>query len=200
MKKAKARRLFENACKAVGEKVPPPKNWQLLDEKTFLEVYCGVVFAANFKADIVDAKLPELKKVFKEFDPDALARMKSVPTAKLPIKHPRKAAAFLQGAKQVHREGWKNFRERIEKKRSKKEQLKILDELPWIGDVTKYHLAKDTGLVDTAKPDIWLTRCAEDCSTDVCTLVTFLSEVYNKTHYEVDNILFRYKSGYVSPN
>ena len=41
MKKAKARRLFEDACHVVGEDVPPPKDWQRVDEKTFLAVYCG---------------------------------------------------------------------------------------------------------------------------------------------------------------
>ena len=197
MKKAKARRLFETACRTVGENVVRPKNWQRLDEKTFLAVYCGVVFAAGFKARTVDAKFSEMKKVFKEFDPATLVRMKPDPTVrKLPIKNLKKTTAFLAGAKQVHEKGWKNFKGCVEKKRLKEDKLEMLKKLPGIGDITKYHLAKDIGLIDTAKPDIWLRRCAEECSTDVCTLVSFLSEEYHKTKYEVDMILFRYKSGY----
>ena len=199
MNEAKARALFETACQAVGAGVPPPKNWKRLGEKTFLSVYCGVIFASNFKARIVDANFPDMKKVFQQFDLTALARMEAGPTVKkLPIKNLRKTTLFLDGAKRIlHKEGgWQRFKKRIEKKRGKKEKLEVLRELPGIGHVTKYHLAKDIGLVDTAKPDIQLRRCAEECSTDVCTLVSFLSEEYHKTKYEVDMILFRYKSGY----
>ena len=199
MNKIKARRLFEKACEKVGEDVPPPKNWQRLDEQTFLEVYCWVVFAAGFRASILDTHFSAIKTAFKEFDPAVLAGMRSISMAELPIRHEGKAKAFLKGAKQIHREGWKNFKNRIEKKRGKKEKLKMLTELPWIAGITKYHLAKATGLVDTYKPDIWLRRCAEECSTDVCTLVAFLCEEYHKTQYEVDYILFKYRSGYVSP-
>ena len=191
MNEAKAKRMFEGDCKAVGANIARPKNWQRLNEKTFLEVYCGVVFASGFKARTVDDKFPAMKKVFKGFDPAALARMKSVPTAKLPIKNTRKATAFWEGAKQVHREGWKDF-----KKRLKQEGVEMLKELPGIGDITKDHLAKDIGLVDTAKPDRHLTWYAEQCSTNVETLVSFLSQAYHKTKYQVDNVLFRYRSRY----
>ena len=201
MNRAKARELFETACEMVREDVPRPKNWQRLNEKTFLAVYCGVIFASNFKARIVDAKFPAMKKVFQQFDLAALVRMKAGPTAKkLPIQNLRKTTLFLKGAKQIYDEGgWQQFKKRIQKKRGKKEKLAVLMELPGIGSITKYQLAKDIGLVDTAKPDIWLRRCAKHCSTDVCTLVAFLSEEYHKKQYEVDMILFRYKSGYQSP-
>ena len=148
MNEAKARALFETACQAVGEDVPRPKNWQRLNEKTFLAVYCGVIFASNFKASIVDAKFPAMKKVFRQFDLAALVRMKADPTVKkLPIQSLRKTTLFLDGAKQIHKAGgWQRFKKRIEKKRGKKEKLEVLRELPGIGHVTKYHLAKTLGL------------------------------------------------------
>ena len=147
----------------------------------------------------MDAKFSEMKKVFKEFDPVALVRMKPEPTVKkLPIKNLKKTTAFLAGAIRVHEKGWKNFKECIEKKRLKKDKLEMLKKLPGIGDISKYHLAMDIGLIDPAKPDIPLSRCGKDCATDVDTLVSFLSETYNKTKYEVDMILFRYRSGHQS--
>ena len=192
MDKAKARDLFETACQEVGEDVPPPRNWQRLGEKTFLEVYCRVVFASGFKATIVRAKFPAMKKVFRQFDPAALAKMAPDPTAaKLPIKNLRKTTAFLDGVKKIHAEGWRPF-----KKRLTAEGIEMLTELPGIGHIAKYHLAKNIGLADTAKPDVHLQRCAKECSTSVTTLVAFLSEEYHKTKYEVDLILFQYKSGY----
>ena len=127
--------------------------------------------------------------MFKNFDLAAITRVRSVPTAKLPIKHPQKAKAFIEGAKKIHKEGWKDF-----KKRLKQEGVEMLKELPWIRDITKDHLAKDIGLIDTAKPDRHLAWYAKQCSTDVETLVAFLSEAYNKTKYRVDHILFKYRS------
>lgn len=40
------------------------------------------------------------------------------------------------------------------------ERLSYLVGLPWIGDITKYHLAKNFG-VDVAKPDVHLQRLAD---------------------------------------
>ena len=135
-----------------------------------------------------------MKKVFQQFDPAALVGMDPSPTTeKLPIKNPKKTKYFLDGAKQIHAEGWQPFKQRLTVV-----GLEMLTELPGIGDTIKYHLAKDIGLADTAKPDIHLQRCAKDCSTDVETLVSFLSKEYDKTQYAVDYILFRYRSGYRS--
>jgi len=94
----------------------------------------------------------------------------------------------MEGAKKVHKEGWKDF-----KKRCKAEGVEMLTALDGIGDITKYHLAKDVGLIDTAKPDRILRWYAEQCLTDVETLVSFLSEAYNKTKCRVDHILFKYR-------
>lgn len=190
MNKTKARRLFEAAYKKYEKKnAPQPKNWNRLDEKAFLEVYCGVVFASGFKASTVDDTFAAMKKAFKNFDPAALARMRSVPMAKLPIKNTQRATNFTEGTKKVHREGWKDFKRRL-----KAEGMEMLAELDGIGNITKYHLAKDIGLIDTAKPDRILRWYAQQCSTDVETLVAFLSETYNKKKYRVDHILFTYRS------
>ena len=40
------------------------------------------------------------------------------------------------------------------------EKLAVLQSLPWIGPITKYHLARNLGL-DCAKPDRWLKCLAE---------------------------------------
>jgi hypothetical protein len=45
-------------------------------------------------------------------------------------------------------------------------RLAFLEGLPWIGGITKYHLAKNFGLA-VAKPDRWLARVAEAHDTTV---------------------------------
>jgi hypothetical protein len=68
----------------------------------------------------------------------------------------------------------------------------MLEKLPGIGPITKYHLAKNIGLVDEAKPDIWLVRAANACSSTVEELVAFLSEKYGMSHHAIDVILWRH--------
>ena len=191
MKKAKARYMFEKALK---EGIPkwakdfdPAKTWRELDERAFLKEYCETVFVSNFKVSIVKSKFPELTEVFKGFSPDALARMKPVSKDKLPIRNKRKADGFLKGARMVHKEGWKKFKRRL-----KKDGMNVLKELPWVGDINKHNITKNIGLTDTAKPDIRLKRCADECSTSVDILVAFLSKEYKLTQYEVDAVLWEY--------
>jgi hypothetical protein len=68
----------------------------------------------------------------------------------------------------------------------------MLKKLPGIGPITKYHLAKNIGMANVAKPDIWLERAAVLCSTTVQELVEFLSKKYGLSRHAVDVILWRY--------
>lgn len=148
------------------------KTWRDLDEKAFLAEYCWVVFAAGFKVSILEEKFEELQKVFKQFEPDAVARMRSIRLETLPIRHENKANGFLKGAKLVHKAGWDDFKEGLAKHAAKDandgiDALDALKVLPWIGDVTKYHLAKNIGLADVAKPDVHLEWCATHCAAEL---------------------------------
>ena len=98
-----------------------------------------------------------------------------------------KAGSFLKGSKLIAEEGFSHF-----KKRLKNEGLDMLEVLPGIGPITKYHLAKNIGLADEAKPDIWLVRAAEACNSSVDELVKYLADKYNLTQHIVDVILWRY--------
>jgi hypothetical protein len=57
--------------------------------------------------------------------------------------------------KGFEKDGWEKF---------KKDNLstpKMLQELPYIGPITCYHLARNIGLLDCVKPDLHLIRLAE---------------------------------------
>jgi hypothetical protein len=113
--------------------------------------------------------------------------MKSLKPALAVFNNERKASSFLKGSKLVAREGFSAF-----KKRLQIEGVDMLEKLPGIGPITKYHLAKNIGLVDEAKPDIWLVRTADACSSTVEELVAFLSEKYSMSRHAVDVILWRH--------
>jgi hypothetical protein len=70
------------------------------------------------------------------------------------------------------------------------DKLEVLSELPWIGPVTRHHLAKNLG-VDTAKPDVHLERLARRDRTTTQTLCRRLSRATGYRLATVDSILWR---------
>jgi hypothetical protein len=62
--------------------------------------------------------------------------------------------------------------------------------LPWIGEITKYHLAKNLG-VDVAKPDRWLVRLADAEGETVDGLCARLAAATGDRVATVDVVLWR---------
>ena len=194
MNKLKAKRMFEEALRVVGDKPTyghpedRAKQWRELDEKEFLSQYCQAVFAAGFRWAVVEKHLEGLSEVFKHFDPEAVADMEPVKREKLPIKRKDKADGFLKGAKMVHGEGWDGF-----KKRLKREGPDVLKELPWIGDTSKQQLAQYIGLADTPQESLHLRRCAEHCNaSSVDEMADYLTAEFKMQRRQVDAILWEW--------
>lgn len=70
------------------------------------------------------------------------------------------------------------------------EKIEYLASLPWIGDITKWHLAKNLGF-DTAKPDRHLVRIAEGLKTTPLELCRKLAEVTGYRIATIDLIIWR---------
>lgn len=164
-----------------------PETFRNLRSKQFLSEYCWVVYASGFKVATIESIFPSLRSAFKEFELESLANMKSIKPVLAIFNNERKAGAFLKGSKLIAKEGFSAFKRRLQK-----EGIDMLEQLPGIGPITKYHLAKNIGLADEAKPDIWLERAADKCSSTVQELVAFLSERYSMSRHAVDVILWRY--------
>jgi hypothetical protein len=62
--------------------------------------------------------------------------------------------------KEAIREAQRNYLKWFEILKLSSDKLEFLDSLPFIGSITKYHLAKNLGL-DVAKPDVHLLRLCE---------------------------------------
>ncbi len=62
--------------------------------------------------------------------------------------------------------------------------------LPWIGDITKWHLAKNLG-VDCAKPDIHLSRLANHYGTTPANLCRRLADASGDRVATVDLVIWR---------
>lgn len=123
-------------------------------EDEFLADYVWVVFASGFRVKILEMKWQKIKRAFfnfkvkeivKTFEKDSSYFEKKV----MPINNKRKIRAIVKTAMTIEKEGYKKFLD-IEK----------MTELPFIGNITKFHLARNLGL-QTGKPDRWMVRLAE---------------------------------------
>lgn len=70
------------------------------------------------------------------------------------------------------------------------DKLVYLEGLPWIGPITKWHLAKNLGL-DCAKPDRHLVRIAGQLRTDPDTLCRHIARAVGQRVATVDLVLWR---------
>lgn len=70
------------------------------------------------------------------------------------------------------------------------DKLAFIESLPWIGEITKYHLAKNLG-VDCAKPDRWLVRLAEVSGESVDGLCARVAKESGDRVATVDYVLWR---------
>lgn len=141
-------------------------------EKFFLE-YVWVVHATGFSAKAVGKFMPRLMEAYGpwrvlagEFFGDVMERVK------LACNNPQKAKAVQQMARAMRenvfsgdgwteQETWERFRGRIA-------SLDQLAQLPYIGKVTRYHLARNIGLLESVKPDLHLIRLAEHWGFSSC--------------------------------
>jgi len=70
------------------------------------------------------------------------------------------------------------------------DKLEFLESLPWIGKITKYHLAKNLG-AEVCKPDRHLVRIAAEYGTDPNSLCHKLAEESQDRVTVVDVVLWR---------
>lgn len=109
----------------------------------------------------------------------ALERGDHIQTA---FRHPGKSAAIATV--------WSQRSKLFEEYEQATDKLAFLRSLPWIGDITKYHLAKNFGL-QFAKPDVHLQRLASrDGSTPQALCERLASDTGLKIA-TVDTILWR---------
>jgi len=116
----------------------------------FLEDYAWVVFASGFRVKIIEKKWGEIKNFFFGFNIKKINNNSSyLIKQKAPIDNKGKIKAIIRTAKIVSKQNYKKFFD-IEK----------MEELPFIGKITKYHLARNWG-IPVGKPDRWMIKLAK---------------------------------------
>lgn len=98
------------------------------------------------------------------------------------FKHPGKSAAIARV--------WSEREELFKQFTEATEPVTFLATLPWVGQITKWHLAKNFGL-DVAKPDVHLQRLADRDGSTPQALCARLAHETNLRVATVDTILWR---------
>lgn len=151
---------------AWSESVKPPTTPQDL----FSE-YGWVVVSSGMKNQIAEKIWHRIR--------DALWSGHSVESA---FGHPGKAAAIQQA--------WNDMDGVFLQFHEADDVLAWCESLPWIGPITKYHLAKNLG-VNCAKPDRHLERIAKASGDTVDGLCARLSEASGERVATVDYVIWR---------
>jgi hypothetical protein len=107
---ARALELGKQALDYLEETDPDELEWarniksiifRNLRAKQFLSQYCWVVYASGFKFTIIHARFPSLQKAFKDFDPTALSRMRSIKPVLSIFNNEQKAKSFYWAHSQL---------------------------------------------------------------------------------------------------
>jgi len=139
--------------------------------KQFFEEFVWVVLSAG----ISNAAALSMFQNFKQtFDPTVIA-------------HPSKRAAIIKGLNSQVK--WFN---EMKSKKTEREVVEYFGTLPWIGKITKYHLAKNLG-IDCVKPDRHLVLLAKKFKWDNPRIMCeWLGERFNMKLRVIDVMLWRY--------
>ena len=100
--------------------------------------------------------------------------------------HPGKAAAI-----EKVRENALHYFAKYQACKTDIDKIAYLETLPWIGKITKYHLAKNLGITTVAKPDRHLDRIAKKYGTTPQEMCEQLSRSIGDTVAVVDLVIWR---------
>jgi endonuclease III len=134
-------------------------KWDELQPSHFFEEYVWVVCATGFSAKAVSKFIRKLVDALGWFDVLANEKFEDVFKRISPILNNRgKVKAFHETAKILRKGFYENWGKFKQDYLSSPDKLK---QLPYIGKVTCYHLARNIGLLDYVKPDLHLVRMAK---------------------------------------
>lgn len=158
--------------KTHADEIKWAKNVKLCsDPDVFLKEYMWVVVNSGLKNQVA-------QKIYARIL-DAIADRKPIKNA---FRHPGKAAAITRAIRE-YEEWFKEYQ-------AAEDKLLYLEQLPWIGKITKFHLARNLGL-DVCKPDRHLVRIASKYNTTTAELCRLLAADTGDRIGLVDAVIWR---------
>lgn len=183
--------LWDVAFRFVDESYPEQLDYyrdislESLTPHSFWSEYIWCVYTSGFNASVVSKKFKDLMNAYGPWDfkqPDRRVKEKVLKI----FANKRKCDAILRTRSWLRSMGWDRFREDFIA------SPETLGHLPFIGSVTRYHLARNIG-VDCVKPDLHLVRLAEFFSMEEpSSLCEFLAGLSGERLGVVDYVLWCY--------
>jgi hypothetical protein len=139
-----------------ADRIPPLPQ---ISDDYFLSELAWCVYNAGMKEVVIRNKWDDIRAAFWYFNPEVIALNSETITQNVLkiFNHPAKAKAVIDGAKKIIADGPIC---KLLDGMPEKDLLKYLSSFSFIGNITKYHLARNIG-VDVVKPDRHLVRLAE---------------------------------------
>ena len=161
-----------------------------LTEAVLLREIAWVALSAGMREAIVRSKFPAITKCFFNWESAsriAAAKAACVESACKHFGHKPKIEAIAEAARIIHVKGFDALQQEIIH-----DPLSTLQQFPYIGPVTKYHVAKNLGIA-VAKPDRHLARIASACGyVDAQALCEDISRFIGDPVDVVDVVLWRF--------
>lgn len=174
----------------------PEIDWQdqcFLDqvtESSFLRETAWVILSAGMRERVIRNRFPAISEAFlswRSASDISRCRRQCARAALKVFRHPTKIAAIAFAAQTITTMTFEAFRTAL-----RDHGIELLQEFPFIGPVTRYHLAKNLGM-DVVKPDRHLVRLAHTAGfeqpDELCRAV---AEVTGDRIGTIDVVLWRY--------
>lgn len=161
-----------------------------ISETNFLQEAAWVVLCSGFKERIVRQIFSNFSLCYCDWESakvisDNANLCKSSALKVFPNE--RKVNAISKIVEKIHKVGFSSFIEKI-----RNDPITELKTLPFIGEVTSYHLAKNIGF-DVSKPDRHLVRISKELGySDVHSLCNYVSELSGDAPSVVDIVFWRF--------
>lgn len=159
-----------------------------VNEQRFLLEYAWVVFNSGMKNSVIEAKWKRIMQAFYYFHVEKILENQdnTLQNVLKVFGNYKKVYAVIEVARDYLQKGFLDFREKV-----KNDPLGTLDLLPFIGPVTKYHLARNLGF-DYVKPDRHLVRLASKYDLQPDELCNMIHEKTGRRLGTIDVILWRF--------
>jgi len=161
-----------------------------LTEAALLREAAWVILSAGMRETVVRSKFPSISTCFFNWESAAriaTSRQDCVNAALIHFRHQPKVLAIFTVAQTVYSKGFETVKAEIARS-----PLAALQQFPYIGPITGYHLAKNLG-VHVAKPDRHLSRLALACGyVDAHALCDDIEKFTGDPIDVVDIILWRF--------
>jgi len=162
------------------------KNIDEITEDDFFAEYAFAVYVSGFRASVVQKHWPNIRDAYAQFTVNyVVALPEEVYSEAIKIiANERKVRSIIKGAKLIADKGWPKIREEVKK------DLDALKQLPYIGDVLKYQVARNLGF-DVIKPDVHLIRMAEHYQLDPFEMCEKIKAETGLPLHVIDTIIWR---------